>query len=103
ISIEPPAPKGEVEIVETQYFASHNLQFGDAKYCVSTDVLIYLGMYSIHQATLNDLETIRQIAEEPWWAAYSPILEKEQIRFMLDEIYSVEKISSQLKNNTQTY
>src|ERR1700744_2991704 len=60
-------------------------------------------MYSIHQATLNDLETIRQIAEETWWAAYSPILEKEQIRFMLDEIYSVEKISSQLKNNTQTY
>ncbi len=65
--------------------------------------MIYLGMYSIRQATLPDLETIRQIAEETWWAAYSPILEKEQIRFMLDEIYSVEKISSQLKNNTQTY
>ena len=60
-------------------------------------------MFIIHQATLTDLETIRQIAEETWWAAYSPILEKEQIRFMLDEIYSVEKISSQLKNNTQTY
>jgi GNAT superfamily N-acetyltransferase len=60
-------------------------------------------MYSIRQATINDLETIRQIANDTWWATYSPILEKEQISFMLDEIYSVEKISSQLKNNTQTY
>src|SRR6202012_6073307 len=60
-------------------------------------------MYSIRQATINDLEIIRQIAEDTWWATYSPILEKEQISFMLGEIYSVEKISSQLKNNTQTY
>jgi len=60
-------------------------------------------MYSIRPATINDLETIRQIAEDTWWATYSAILEKEQIIFMLDEIYSVEKVSSQLKNNTQTY
>jgi N-acetylglutamate synthase-like GNAT family acetyltransferase len=60
-------------------------------------------MYSIRQATINDLEIIRQIAEDTWWATYSPILEKEQISFMLGEIYSVERISSQLKNNTQTY
>jgi N-acetylglutamate synthase-like GNAT family acetyltransferase len=60
-------------------------------------------MYSIRQATIHDLDTIRQVAEETWWATYSPILEKEQISFMLDEIYSVEKISSQLQNNTQSY
>ena len=60
-------------------------------------------MYSIRPATINDLETIRQIAEDTWWATYTPILEKEQIRFMLDMIYSVDSISSQLKNNTQTY
>lgn len=60
-------------------------------------------MHIIRQATLNDLETIRQIAETTWWATYSPILEKEQISFMLGEIYSVEKISAQLQNNTQTY
>jgi GNAT superfamily N-acetyltransferase len=60
-------------------------------------------MYSIRQATLNDVETIRQIADKTWWAAYSPILEKEQIAFMLGDIYSVEKITSQIKNNTQTY
>src|SRR3978361_702925 len=60
-------------------------------------------MYTIKQATIIDLDTIRQIAEDTWWATYSPILEKEQIGFMLGEIYSVEKISSQLKNNTQIY
>jgi ribosomal protein S18 acetylase RimI-like enzyme len=60
-------------------------------------------MYSIRQATIHDLDTIRQVAEETWWATYSPILEKEQISFMLDEIYSVEKIASQLKNDTQIY
>jgi hypothetical protein len=43
-------------------------------------------MYSVRQATINDLETIRQIAEDTWWAAYSPILAKEQISFMLGEI-----------------
>jgi GNAT superfamily N-acetyltransferase len=60
-------------------------------------------MYFIRQATTNDVETILNIAEKTWWATYSPILEKEQISFMLGEIYSVEKISSQLKTNTQTY
>jgi GNAT superfamily N-acetyltransferase len=60
-------------------------------------------MYFIRQATVNDVDTILQIAEKTWWATYSPILDKEQISFMLSEIYSVEKITSQLKNNTQTY
>ncbi|MDB5151262.1 MAG: family N-acetyltransferase [Mucilaginibacter sp.] len=60
-------------------------------------------MYSIRQATIHDLDTIRQVAEETWWATYSPILDKEQISFMLDEIYSIEKLASQLKNGTQIY
>ena len=60
-------------------------------------------MYSIRTATINDVETIRQIADKTWWVAYSPILEKEQISFMLGEIYSAEKITSQIKNNAQTY
>lgn len=60
-------------------------------------------MYFIKKATLKDVEIIREIAEKTWWVAYSPILEKEQISFMLGDIYSAEKITSQLKNNTQTY
>jgi GNAT superfamily N-acetyltransferase len=60
-------------------------------------------MYVIRKATVNDVETIRSIADKTWWHAYLPILEKEQISYMLSEIYSVEKITSQLKHNTQTY
>jgi len=60
-------------------------------------------MYTIRQATLNDVETIRGLAQKTWWDAYSPILEPEQIAYMLGDIYSTEKITSQLENNTQTY
>ncbi len=60
-------------------------------------------MYSIRKATPGDVETIREIAEITWRHTYSPILEKEQLDFMLAEIYSVEKITSQLKHGTQTY
>ncbi|HWD90211.1 MAG TPA: GNAT family N-acetyltransferase [Mucilaginibacter sp.] len=60
-------------------------------------------MHSIRQATIDDAALIIDLAERTWWPTYSPILEKEQIAFMLDEIYSFEKISSQLKNGTQSY
>jgi GNAT superfamily N-acetyltransferase len=60
-------------------------------------------MYSIRIATLNDVETIRQIADKTWWEAYSAILENQQIAFMLADIYSVEKITVQVESNTQTY
>jgi GNAT superfamily N-acetyltransferase len=60
-------------------------------------------MHSIRQATIDDAALIIDLAERTWWPTYSPILEKEQIAFMLDEIYSFEKISSQLKNGAQSY
>jgi GNAT superfamily N-acetyltransferase len=68
-----------------------------------TDGTIYFNMYTIRKATLSDVETIIDLAEKTWWPSYSPILEKEQISFMLGEIYSVEKITSQIENNTQSY
>lgn len=57
----------------------------------------------IMQATEADTETIRHIAEETWWPTYGPILSKEQISFMLAEIYSPEKISHQLRTGEQSY
>ena len=60
-------------------------------------------MYFIRKATLDDVETIRDIAEKTWRHTYSPILEKEQIDYMLSEIYSASKINQQLKHDTQTY
>jgi len=60
-------------------------------------------MYTIRTATVNDVDTILQIAETTWWATYSAILEREQIEFMLAEIYSAEKIEKQVSDNLQTY
>ncbi|GAA3992902.1 GNAT family N-acetyltransferase [Mucilaginibacter dorajii] len=60
-------------------------------------------MYSIRTATVNDVDTILSIADTTWWATYSPILEREQIEFMLSEIYSADKIGKQVAENQQTY
>lgn len=60
-------------------------------------------MHTIRQATIDDAAIIIELAEKTWWPTYSPILEKEQIAFMLGEIYSFDKISSQLKNGSQSY
>jgi len=60
-------------------------------------------MHLIRQATTNDVETIRNIADKTWQAAYSNILAEEQLTFMLAEIYSTEKLTAQIKNNSQTY
>ncbi|MES2275124.1 MAG: GNAT family N-acetyltransferase [Bacteroidota bacterium] len=60
-------------------------------------------MYTIIKATIADTETIRRLAEDTWWPTYGPILEKEQITFMLNEIYSADKISRQLETGEQIF
>ena len=60
-------------------------------------------MYPIRKATPGDVGTIREIAEITWRHTYTAILEKGQLDFMLADIYSVEKITSQLKYGTQSY
>jgi N-acetylglutamate synthase-like GNAT family acetyltransferase len=60
-------------------------------------------MYTIRKATVNDIDTILYIADTTWWATYGAILEREQIEFMLAEIYSEEKIEKQIAGALQTY
>lgn len=60
-------------------------------------------MFQIKQATIDDALIIRQLAYEIWPATYAPILSPEQIAYMLQEIYSVNKISHQIKTGSQTY
>ncbi|MCC8424607.1 GNAT family N-acetyltransferase [Mucilaginibacter sp. UR6-11] len=60
-------------------------------------------MYTIREATVNDVETIRQLAHEIWWPTYSPILEPGQITFMLAEIYSRQKLTTQIQQGIQTF
>ena len=60
-------------------------------------------MYTIRTATIADVETIRQLAQEIWYATYLSILSKEQLDFMLGEIYSTPKLTQQIENNEQTF
>ena len=64
--------------------------------------LIFI-MYTVREAIIEDVEIIRQMADEVWWPSYGPILEKEQISFMLNEIYSTEKLYYQIANHQQTF
>lgn len=60
-------------------------------------------MYTIRKATIADVETIRTIADKTWRLAYGEILSAEQLEFMLAEIYSPEKILSQIEDGSQAY
>lgn len=60
-------------------------------------------MYQIHDAIETDAQSIANIAEQTWWPAYSAILSKEQLSFMLAEIYNIDKISKQIILGEQTY
>lgn len=60
-------------------------------------------MIHIRTATGDDSKLIRILAEDTWWPTYSAILSKEQIRFMLDEIYDEAKIQQQINTGEQTY
>jgi GNAT superfamily N-acetyltransferase len=60
-------------------------------------------MFFVREATVNDVQTIRQLAEETWWPTYGPLLEKHQITYMLGEIYSAPKITEQITTGTQLY
>jgi ribosomal protein S18 acetylase RimI-like enzyme len=58
---------------------------------------------SIRDAALMDIDPIRQIAAQTWWPTYSPILEKEQIRYMLDAIYDPSVLTKAITEGSQTY
>jgi GNAT superfamily N-acetyltransferase len=60
-------------------------------------------MYTIREATINDAETIHQLAHEIWPPTYSPILAQDQIDYMLADRYSTEILTAQIKENMQTY
>jgi GNAT superfamily N-acetyltransferase len=60
-------------------------------------------MYNIRNADIKDVDTIRFLADETWRHAYGPILQKGQIDYMLDNIYSAEKIAAQIRDNLQIY
>jgi GNAT superfamily N-acetyltransferase len=60
-------------------------------------------MYLIKEATTADVEAILQIAHQTWWPTYEPLLSKEQVAYMLDELYTIDKITKQIAEKQQTF
>ena len=60
-------------------------------------------MINFRKANEKDIGLIRELAEKSWNAAYKDILEKDQIDYMLAEMYSEEVILSQIKSNNYQY
>lgn len=58
---------------------------------------------TIREATLNDIPAITQLAEKTWWPTYSPILTPEQIRYMLDNIYSESSLRNAIESEAQKF
>lgn len=56
---------------------------------------------TIRLASPEDLPVIHQLAEEIWWPTYSDILKSEQIRFMLDNMYSIDALKQQQAAGTE--
>ena len=60
-------------------------------------------MCTFKKATVEDIPLIRDLAKKSWNSAYKNILSKEQISYMLQEMYSEEEISRQLQNPNYVY
>jgi len=56
---------------------------------------------TIRLASLEDLPVIHPLAEEIWWPTYRDILKSEQIRFMLDNMYSIDALKKQQAVGTE--
>lgn len=55
----------------------------------------------IVRATELDIPVIHALAEKIWWPTYRPILSEEQIRFMLDDMYSENVLREQIQNGVE--
>lgn len=55
------------------------------------------------KATEKDIPTIQDLAKRSWENAYAEILSKEQMKYMLNTMYSETEISDHLKNPNYHY
>jgi len=58
---------------------------------------------SVRKATLNDVSRIREIAELTWPETYRSIITPEQIEYMLNWMYSKEKIIEAIQASNQDF
>ena len=58
---------------------------------------------SIHLASPDEIETIRQLADRTWRACYPGIIGEEQIDYMLGWMYSPDRIRSEMESGSIRY
>ena len=51
----------------------------------------------IRQAEYSDITAINHLAHETWWPTYTDVIPDEQIRFMLENMYSEEALKLQIE------
>ena len=60
-------------------------------------------MFQIKQATTTDVPTIRQLAQPIWWHTYTQLLDEDHVAYMFKERYSIEELTNQIQDGSQTY
>jgi diamine N-acetyltransferase len=60
-------------------------------------------MIEIKDATVDNIVLIQDIAEKTWWPTYKELLSAEQIRYMLDTIYSEDSLLNVMRNGSQKF
>lgn len=60
-------------------------------------------MVQIVEIGLDSIPVIRQLADDTWWTTYRPILAEEQIRYMLDTIYSEDALQRVMTEGAQRF
>ena len=60
-------------------------------------------MFQIKQATTTDVPTIRQLARPIWWHTYTQLLDEDHVAYMFKERYSIEELTNQIQDGSQTY
>lgn len=60
-------------------------------------------MFQFVDATQDEIPLIREVAEKTWWPTYTSIITAEQIRYMLDHIYSTETLTHVMSNGSQKF
>ena len=56
-------------------------------------------MFSYRRATADDIELVRSIAKVAFPATYSTIISAEQIDYMMEWMYSAEKLQQEISGN----
>ena len=60
-------------------------------------------MFSINEASISDVSVIQDLTEKTWWPTYSAIISAEQIRYMIDKIYSTESLINVITTGEQKF